>query len=128
MDKQIRHSKQRDLILDFIKSTNQHPSADVIYEQIRKQLPNISLGTVYRNLKLLESLGQITIVKGHDNIEHFEIKHQEHAHLICTNCGCIIDIDLPNALQTKLVKLIKDKALVDKISLSYQGLCKNCQK
>jgi Fur family peroxide stress response transcriptional regulator len=72
-----------------------HPTADVIYSHIRQTFPNISLGTVYRNLALLEEIGEIQKVSCGDNADHFDGNPHPHVHFYCMQCSKIIDVDLP---------------------------------
>ncbi len=90
------YSRQREAILKVIRSTNTHPTADWIYTETRKIIPNISLGTVYRNLSELRHTGEILSVDVGDGKEHFDGDISPHLHLTCKNCGCIIDAKIGN--------------------------------
>ena len=91
---QLKHSKQRDSILEFLATRKDHPTADVVYMNVREQLPNISLGTVYRNLTLLSDLGEILRLRVGDGTDHFDADTSEHYHFVCTECGSVIDLDM----------------------------------
>ena len=91
---QLKHSKQRDSILEFLAARKDHPTADVVYMNVREQLPNISLGTVYRNLTLLSDLGEILRLRVGDGTDHFDADTSEHYHFVCTECGSVIDLDM----------------------------------
>ena len=88
------YSRQREAVLSVIRSTDTHPTADWIYEEARKIIPNISLGTVYRNLTELKNSGDIISVDVGDGKEHFDRDISPHLHLSCKNCGKITDVAL----------------------------------
>ena len=90
-----RYSKQRETILKILQNTKSHPTASYIYDEARKEIPNISLGTVYRNLKELSKEGQILALKGSDDSEHYDGFATSHPHLYCKTCERIVDLDLP---------------------------------
>lgn len=89
-----RYSRQREEILRVVRETESHPTADWVYEQVRKVLPHISLGTVYRNLNLLADEGLIQRVILDDGIVRFDGNTNEHHHFICTKTGKIYDVRL----------------------------------
>ena len=90
------YSRQREAILSVIRSTDTHPTADWIYTETRKIIPNLSLGTVYRNLTELKKSGDIVSVDVGDGKEHFDRDTSPHLHLSCKKCGKISDIFLTN--------------------------------
>ena len=81
----LKHSKQRDSIKEFLKGRKDHPTAAVVYENVRKTIPNISLGTVYRNLTLLADIGEISRIHVGDGVDHFDADISPHYHFICRN-------------------------------------------
>ena len=88
----MNNSKQRNLILSIINESNDHPTANEIYEISKKTIPNISLGTVYRNLNLLVEHGMIKTVKTNDNMERYDKIFNKHNHFICNKCNKVYDI------------------------------------
>lgn len=90
----LKHSKQRELIKAFLMTRKDHPTADVVYTNVRQQLPNISLGTVYRNLTLLAELGEIQKLRVGDGVDHFDADTSNHNHFICEKCGRVIDLEM----------------------------------
>lgn len=88
----LKHSKQRDMIKDFLMERNDHPTADVVYMNVRQQNPNISLGTVYRNLTLLADIGEILRLRLGDGVDHFDADTSPHYHFVCSECGKVIDL------------------------------------
>ena len=125
--KQIRYSRQREMIYNYLCSTKDHPTAERIYEGLRKKMPTLSLGTVYRNLKFLQEQGKIQSLTSTDGIEHFDALCCNHVHFICKECGKIIDIeDVDFESMYKMLNLDKDN-IVEKMDLSIIGICKNCK-
>jgi Fur family peroxide stress response transcriptional regulator len=90
-----RYSRQREHILKIVQNTDSHPTADWVYEQARAVIPNISLGTVYRNLNLLVEEGLIQRVLLGDGIVRYDGKLGPHHHFICTKTGKIYDVEVP---------------------------------
>ena len=92
----LKHSKQRDLIKEFLMTRKDHPTADAVYMNVRQQSPNISLGTVYRNLTLLADIGEIARLRLGDGVDHFDADTSPHYHFVCTDCGSVIDLEMDN--------------------------------
>ena len=92
----LKRSKQRDMIKTFLMSRKDHPTADIIYMNVRQQNPNISLGTVYRNLTLLADIGEIQRLRVGDGVDHFDADTSPHYHFVCTECGNVIDLEMDN--------------------------------
>jgi Fe2+ or Zn2+ uptake regulation protein len=90
-----RSSKQKKAILRVLRGTTSHPSADWIYEEVRKQIPNISLGTVYRNLNMLKEEGSIVDLSFTGAANRYDGKLEPHYHFRCVKCGRLFDIDQP---------------------------------
>ena len=88
----LKYSRQRESIREFVKASKEHPTADDVYASIRKEYPNISLGTVYRNLSLLVELDEIVKVPTGDGPDRFDGNAKPHSHFICTRCHNIFDI------------------------------------
>ena len=92
MDKKLRHSRQREMICEYLMSSCEHPSAEMIFADLREQIPNLSLGTVYRNLRLLEETGRIRKVTTHQNTDRYDARSEAHAHFVCNRCGLVQDL------------------------------------
>ncbi|MFC1901481.1 transcriptional repressor [Chloroflexota bacterium] len=123
----VKKSKQRDAILRVLRSTNTHPTVQWIYDQVRHEIPNISMGTVYRNLKLLKQEGQIMELDIADTSSRFDGTAQNHYHFRCEQCRRVFDVDEP--VCESLDKRVAEKTGF-KISyhlLEFRGLCKDCQ-
>ena len=124
----LRRSKQREAILRVLKSTTTHPTADWIHEQVKKEIPNISFGTVYRNLRLLRKSGEILELDLAGRPSHFNHNVGDHYHFRCDRCDRVFDLDKP------VYKTINDEVSKNtsfKIThhvLEFRGLCEDCQK
>ena len=92
----LKHSRQRDMIKTFLMSRKDHPTADIVYMNVRKDFPNLSLGTVYRNLTLLSEMGEIKRLRVGDGVDHFDYDTSPHYHFVCTDCGSVIDLQMDN--------------------------------
>lgn len=91
-----RYSRQRQVIKDFLMTRKDHPTAETVYRNVRSVYPNISLGTVYRNLSLLADLGEIQRLRFDDGVDHFDADTSVHYHFVCTKCGEISDLKVDN--------------------------------
>ena len=122
-----RKTNQREAILRLLRGTRSHPTADNIYDEVRREIPNISKGTVYRNLKVLQELGEIKELNLDGTISRFEIAQSAHYHFRCERCGRILDLDEP--IHGELDRRVAERTGL-KIShhqLEFRGLCQNCQ-
>ncbi len=122
-----KYSKQREAILTFLKSRYDHPTADTVYENIRAQIPNISLGTVYRNLNQLSESGIITRLYVDGKTDHFDACTEPHSHFRCTNCGLVQDINGPS--YANLIDSASNyiDGTIDSVSIIFSGTCINCK-
>ena len=92
----LKYSRQREAIKNFLMNRNDHPTADTIYTCLREEYPNISLGTVYRNLSLLEEIGEISKISVGSGADHYDGDTTQHQHFICTRCNQVYDIQIKN--------------------------------
>ena len=121
------YSRQREAVLNLLCSTKSHPTAAWIYENVRLVLPNISLGTVYRNLTVLEQEGLIRKIPVGDNHEHFDGDTSPHSHFYCEKCGKVSDVSY--VADDAYPDLEKDYGFkVKASSLVLCGVCKDCNK
>lgn len=118
----MNNSKQRNLILSIINESYDHPTANEIYEKSKKEIPNISLGTVYRNLNILVEHGMIKTVKTNDNMERYDKIFNKHNHFICNKCKRIYDIFEENQNNKKSV----DGHKIMNTDITYSGICTHC--
>lgn len=127
-EKKLRYSYQRDSIYNYIKSTQAHPSAETIYTILKADIPDLSLGTVYRNLRQLVQLGKIKTVMTPESIERYEANLSDHTHFICSSCGKIIDIPLKNINVANIDLNLPNGVLINSFELTVHGLCTDCAK
>ena len=123
----MKYSRQRELILNNVIDSKGHPTADDVYDDLKKANPSLSLGTVYRNLTQLEKNGMLKKVNIPGDPVRFEANLTDHNHFVCDDCKKIKDID------TNVVdfseKLLDEQGL--KIKSSYvilTGTCKECHR
>ena len=122
-----RFSKKRQAIIDCLKSTKTHPTAEWIYNELKPEFKDLSLATVYRNLKELKQSGDILSVGTILNKERFDGTVLPHSHAICTKCGKIFDVENVE-LDSEAIKKIqkKYKFKIDYSNIHYVGICKDC--
>ena len=128
MEKKIRHSRQRDLIYEYLMSTKAHHSADMVYESLRPTNPNLSLGTVYRNLKLLEEMGLVRRVTTLQSTERYDANVADHAHFECDTCGCVNDLEILDLDKAKESCGVNKKDNIKWMNLVFGGTCECCMK
>ncbi len=121
-----RKSKQKESILRVVKETNSHPTAEWIYEQVRREIPNISLGTVYRNLRLLKREGEISELSLAGTLSRFDGIVGNHYHFRCGQCGRIFDVDEPANKEIDRRVTQKTGFKVSYHILEFRGLCEDC--
>ena len=127
MEKKLRHSHQRDMIYNYLLASTAHPSAEMIYEDLKKEEPSLSLGTVYRNLKLLEELGSVKKVTSLNNIERYDAITDDHVHFVCNCCGAVID--LPDFDENIIKKSFETQidGEIKWVNILLGGRCPNCK-
>ncbi len=126
--KVVKYSKQREAIKDFLTGNTSHPTADAIYSSIREEFPNVSLGTVYRNLNMLVESGDIRKITFTQGPDHFDYDTTPHYHFICRGCGKIFDI--PADIEKVINSAAESKApgYIESHDLVYYGICKDCME
>jgi Fur family transcriptional regulator, peroxide stress response regulator len=122
-----RKTRQRMAIMEVLKGVRTHPSAEWIYSEVRKKISNISKGTVYRNLMVLEEEGAIIELNLDGTVKRYEVRQNNHYHFICNQCGRIYDLSEP--VDTELnVKFAKKTGFrITHHQLEFRGFCKDCQ-
>ena len=122
----LKYSKQREIIEKAVKSSAGHPSAGDVYDNLHPLYPNLSLGTVYRNLTLLSETGALRKLRMPDGSDRFDGLTAEHAHAVCMRCSGIQDIDAPIAPGLADSVLEKNGFVMIDAQLLITGICKNC--
>jgi Fe2+ or Zn2+ uptake regulation protein len=129
MDRDSKHrkSEQRRAILAVIRARGGHSTADQIYEAVRAKHPRISLGTIYRNLRVLCDLGEVREVNSDASFARYEIAGPQHYHLVCRKCDGIEDCALPvdKSLEARVQSVTNFK--IEQHRLDFIGLCSKCQ-
>ncbi|MBQ8203210.1 MAG: transcriptional repressor [Clostridia bacterium] len=120
------YSKQREAILKVLHNSKSHPTAAQVYEEVKKEIPNISLGTVYRNLTLLVESGEILSVAVGDGNDHFDGDNSFHLHLHCKKCGSITDVPVDSKTFDALSQS-EGFCPQNAVCVVY-GVCRNCNK
>ena len=129
MEAGTKHFRKRDAILTCLRASTEHPGAEAVYEQVRQEIPNISLATVYRNLSLFKDQGLIASLGTVKGVERFDGNTAAHVHFICHGCGRIVDlphISVPEELSDAVTRVSGGQ--VDSCQLSFNGLCEECTK
>ncbi|MDO4622535.1 MAG: transcriptional repressor [Eubacteriales bacterium] len=124
----LKHSRQRDAILESLQHRTDHPTAATLYDDIRTDFPNISLGTVYRNLALLSDLGMIRKLTAADGADHYDGNVVPHNHFLCRCCNSILDLP-PVDTASIAAKAAGDfDGTIESCSVSFYGVCGSCRK
>ena len=122
-----KHFRKRDAILTYLKNTKAHPSAETIYTDLKPEIADLAMGTVYRNLTLFRQQGLISSIATVSGVERFDANTNPHVHFICTDCDAVIDLEemqIPDSLQAAASSCCGGRA--DSCQLSFTGLCRNC--
>ena len=124
----FKHSKKRDRILEILEKTDTHPTADWIYDRVKKEFPDLSMGTVYRNLNILIEQGLVQKFDFGNTFDRFDAKLIPHYHFICEKCGSVFDLEIPadNELNTKINKTTN--FIIKKHRLEFFGECIKCRE
>lgn len=123
-----KRSKQRDAIINFLRTRKDHPTADEVYVNLRQEIPNISLGTVYRNLSLLAAQGEILRLSCDGRVDRFDGFTHPHYHFMCMDCGDVSDVELDmTELLTKSAASHTD-GLITEHTVLFKGYCHRCKE
>lgn len=120
------YSSKREAIFKTIASTKSHPSAKWVYEQLKDEIPNLSLGTVYRNIALFKEQGKVISVASVNGEERIDADTTDHAHFICESCGCVYDL-FNSELSPLEKELSKSGFEIMRKNVIFHGICKNCK-
>lgn len=123
-----RLTSQRALILKYLRSVKTHPTAKKIYQDIKKDLPQISFGTIYRNLNILKEQNLIEEIPLEEGASRFDGNEEKHFHFICDNCGAIFDLRERHSEKIKKYYTGKIPGKITKMSVNFFGVCKKCKQ
>lgn len=122
----LKYSRQRESIKEMLQTRKDHPTADMIYESMRQIYPNISLGTVYRNLSLLASIGEISKISTPEGADRFDGRLSPHNHFICRHCHRVVDVEM-ESMESIVEKAGKNfSGTIDGYTIHFTGLCDEC--
>ena len=124
----MNYSRQREEIVHFLKTRKDHPTAEVVYENVRMVYPKISLGTVYRNLTLLSDTGEILRLRLGDGVDHFDADTSEHYHVLCNGCGIVEDLDMKGKKLSIDTSILPYDSTITGHIIYFKGICKNCSQ
>lgn len=122
----LKHSRQRDSIIEFLSIRKDHPTADTVYMNVRQSFPNISLGTVYRNLTLLADMGEILRIRVGDGVDHFDYDTSPHYHFVCRECGSVLDLDMEVTKEEDQAAQKNFEGEIEGHMTYFYGRCPNC--
>ena len=127
MEPSPKNFRKRNAILNYLRCTDAHPSAETVFADLKAQIPDLSMGTVYRNLNLFRQQGLVTSVATVKGVERFDANTDPHVHFICSDCDAVIDLhtmQVPQALCTSAAECTGGS--VANCQLSFTGLCQAC--
>ena len=120
---------QKSFIFGYLKSVKSHPTAEMVYEEVRKKLPTISQGTVYRVLNNFKDKGEVLAIDTKDNV-HFDADVSDHAHFICEECGNVYDVinycGNCEILKNKTARKVPRVGTVKRYIINFYGVCNKC--
>lgn len=122
----LKFSRQRESIRENLMNRTDHPTADMIYSDIRRIYPNVSLGTVYRNLSLLAEQGEITKIAATDGILRYDRNLNPHSHFVCRKCGRITDLESADAEYLQMQAKDRVPGRIDECVVTFYGICEEC--
>lgn len=121
-----KFSRQREAIKEYLLQTKEHPTADTVYMNIRAVYPNISLGTVYRNLNMLAEQGEVLKLNCRDGSDRFDGNTNPHYHFLCNNCGKVIDLEMDSIEHINVIANVGFNGRVDGHTTFFYGVCPDC--
>ena len=129
MEASTKQFRKRNAILTYLRSTTSHPSAEMVFTDLKQQIPDLSMGTVYRNLSLFKQQGLASSVATVKGVERFDGNTEPHVHFICSECDAVIDLmdmEVPDALKKVAESCCGGQ--VAECQLSFTGQCRTCSE
>lgn len=127
MEVTTKQFRKRNAILSYLQGVTNHPSAEMVFTELKQEIPDLSMGTVYRNLNLFKQQGLAVSVATVKGVERFDGNTDPHVHFICSDCDAVIDLmemDVPESLKTTAESCCGGQ--VENCQLTFTGLCKDC--
>lgn len=126
----IKYSRQRASIKEYLINTYEHPTADTVYLHVKEEFPHISLGTVYRNLNLLSEMGEAVKIPTPFGGDRFDGNTSPHYHVVCTSCGCVMDLMPEEDYITSINKEAEKHfdGTITSHKMLFYGTCADCCK
>ena len=123
--KMVRYSETRDIIYNYLYDTKAHPSAEMIYNDLKIVLPKLSLKTIYTNLRFFEEHGKVVRVANVNGSDRYDANCEEHVHLVCDECGAVIDVMDADIRKAKKACQV-GQAKIKSIHIVLHGTCEKC--
>ena len=127
MEASTKQFRKRNAILHYLQSVTDHPSAETVYSRLKQEIPDLSMGTVYRNLNLFKNQGLAVIVATVKGVERFDGNTDPHVHFICSECDAVIDLmemEVPQELRSAAESCCGGS--VADCQISFTGRCRDC--
>ena len=121
-----KYSRQREAIYNYLQGTKSHPTAETVYQELKKEDPRLSLGTVYRNLNLLYIQGDILKLNCGDGCDRFDATTDEHYHVLCKSCGNVYDISIDTMNHINTLANASFDGDITGHYIYFTGKCKKC--
>jgi len=128
MESSTKQFRKRNAILSFLRQTDTHPSAEMVFNHLKSEYPDLSLGTVYRNLSMFKNQGEIVSIGTVNGVERFDGNTKPHVHFICDRCSKVQDLhqlEVPTALCQSAAR--ETGASVSQCWLTFRGECSDCK-
>jgi Fe2+ or Zn2+ uptake regulation protein len=122
-----RSTKQLSATLEVLAASTDHPTAEQVFRRVRRRLPRVSLGTVYRNLEKLHAQGRLRIVWLGGGVAHYDAVTEEHDHFLCEACGAVRDL-APEPFAARCAHLLDAGCVVHRRATAVYGLCPACAR
>ena len=129
METPKKNFRKRTAILSYLRQAYEHPSAEMVYNHLKAEIPDLSLGTVYRNLSMFKNQGEIISLGTVNGVERFDGNIEPHVHFICNGCDAVIDlpqIQAPEELNRQVNQATG--GIVEMSHLTFTGYCKECKE
>ena len=123
----IKFSRQREAIIDYLRHTTTHPTADMVYTHVQERYPNVSLGTVYRNLNLLADEGEILRLTQVDGSDRFDGNIKPHYHFFCSHCKQVFDLKKTSLEHINTLANVGFDGIVEGHQILFYGCCHSCK-